>query len=26
MRGGQMKTQKVYVERGGRVSVGNPCP
>jgi hypothetical protein len=25
-RGGQMKTQKVYVERGGRVNVGNPCP
>lgn len=23
---GQHKTQKVYVDRGGRVDVGNPCP
>jgi hypothetical protein len=25
-KGGQMKSQKVYVDRGGRIDVGNPCP
>ena len=23
---GRIKTQKVYVDRAGRVNVGNPCP
>jgi hypothetical protein len=26
LKSGQVKTQKVYVDRGGRVNVGNPCP
>jgi len=25
-KGGQIKSQKVYVDRAGRVNVGNPCP